>query len=357
VGSQAAVVSASRTSLVGSIGGLMAVADFSAMAKRRGVKVHVITSDGAEAFKGAGVPGTKVTDEQLAYWKGILNGLADHFFRDVAAGRGLSLAQVKELADGRVHLAADAKKLRLIDYVESLDGAMRRLRDTPAGAKKKRYPGGSAEGDLSNIEAGGTVPAGELPKAEDAGAQQAPAAGSEADNRKETEMSQPQGGGTTTATAPASPEPKAASMAELKAACPGAPSDFLVEQAEKNATLAQAKDAYLAFQNAQIRARDEELAKLRAEQKPAGQPKSEDKSDAKAEDDKPAKKPGVKPLESKAAEQAAGGADGDGAVAVFEQRVKALTDAGVPRAKAAQKVLAEDDQLRQDYTAARNAAK
>jgi len=63
-----------------------------------------------------------------------------------------------------------------------------------------------------------------------------------------------------------------ASMEELAAACPGAPSDFLVDQAKKKATANDATRAYVQFQNAQIRARDEELkqVKEKAEQRMPG---------------------------------------------------------------------------------------
>lgn len=54
-----------------------------------------------------------------------------------------------------------------------------------------------------------------------------------------------------------------ASLAELKAACPGAPSDFLVEQLERGSTAAQATAAFIQFQQAQIRSRDEQLARQR----------------------------------------------------------------------------------------------
>jgi signal peptide peptidase SppA len=361
VGSQAAVISASPTSLVGSIGGVMAVADFSQWAKREGIKVHVITSDGAEKFKGAGVEGSKITAEQLANWKGLLNSLCGHFFDEVAAGRGMTRVAVDKLADGRVHLAADAKALGLIDHVESIDAAMGRLRAASPASKKKQKMRADAPADPARaavtdvIQSGGTS-AGEssTPAAAAAGVpsgSEADSGGATASPELETHMSQTQQGGASAAAAaaPAPEQPKAdttiqqagptpATLGELKAAFPGDLA-FAVEMYENGHTLAEAKSIDGIVQS--------RVARVTAAA--AG-------ATAAAEPEK--KKAGVRPLEGKAAEQqqstAAAGGD---AAAILEERVGALVGKGVSRQKAVAQVFAADEQLRQDYVAAVNAAK
>jgi signal peptide peptidase SppA len=124
VASQANKVIAGRDSLVGSIGTYGVVQDMSAAATLKGIKVHVIK---AGAMKGAGVPGTEVTADQLADQQRIVNDLNDSFVRDVSTGRGLSQARARELADGRVHIAAKAQELGLIDGVQSLDATWSKL--------------------------------------------------------------------------------------------------------------------------------------------------------------------------------------------------------------------------------------
>lgn len=399
VGVQASVVSAGDTSLVGSIGTFMAVYDYSKYAAKQGLKVHVVSSDEANDFKGAGTPGTKITDKQLAEWRRVVNGLNAHFLAGVSRGRKrLGDAKVKELADGRVHIASDAKSLGLIDHVEGLDAALSRLRAVNAesprraarvegapkvqlsltcGDRQMVYGGESVEHvlalqratsatlvDSSTESTAGGASAGESETTTaEAAAQQGddtpPPAGSEAGSNPGA--SAPEKGadmGQTTTAAPAAPEqPKAASMKELKAACTGAPDGFLVEQAEAGATVAQAKDAFVGFQAAQIRSRDEEIEKLKA-----GAGKTVDATAAadapKQDEQQPAAKKagGVKPLEGKAAEQQqAGPAAGGDAVATVEERVKALTDKGVSRQKATAQVFAADDDLRKEYVAALNA--
>lgn len=160
-------------------------------------------------------------------------------------------------------------------------------------------------------------------------------------------MSQKQDAGTAGGAAPAPAEPKAATMAELKASCPGAPSDFLVEQAEKGATVAQAKDAFLGWQAAQIRARDAELTKLQAAKPPEQQ--AADPAPAAAK-----KAPGVPALESKGpkGDAAAGSGGGD-----FKAQVDALVKGGMSRDKAVSKVAKDDPDAHQAYLDAANAKK
>jgi signal peptide peptidase SppA len=133
VASQATKVYANPTAMVGSIGVYGVVHDLSARATMLGIKVHVIK---AGAMKGAGVPGTEVSAELLAELQGRINTFNDFFIRGVASGRGLSLESVRALADGRVHIAGEALRLKLIDGVQALDETKSQL----AAAATKRIP-------------------------------------------------------------------------------------------------------------------------------------------------------------------------------------------------------------------------
>ena len=68
VASQAGFVAANESALVGSIGTYGVIYDLSKRAENEGITVHIVR---AGAFKGAGVPGAPVTDEQLAYPAGM----------------------------------------------------------------------------------------------------------------------------------------------------------------------------------------------------------------------------------------------------------------------------------------------
>ncbi len=87
-------------------------------AENAGVKVHVVK---AGEFKGAGTPGTVVSDKFLAELQREVNTLKETFVAAVAAGRKLPLERARALADGRTYLAAAAVRAGLIDGVQSLD--------------------------------------------------------------------------------------------------------------------------------------------------------------------------------------------------------------------------------------------
>lgn len=124
IASQARRVTASPTSLVGSLGARMSVIDSSSYFAKNGVKVHEIASG---EFKGAGADGTEVTDRQLAYFQGLIDEAASHFKGAVQFGRGFTAAEADALFDGKVHDAAKANELGLIDSVSTLDAAMAAL--------------------------------------------------------------------------------------------------------------------------------------------------------------------------------------------------------------------------------------
>ena len=148
--SQCLHLSAGPTSLIGSIGTYGVIEDFSKAAEQLGIKVHLVK---AGEFKGTGVPGTEVTDEQLAYIQDRIDGANEHFLKGVAAGRSLTKAQVKTLNDGRVHLAAVAKDLQLIDAVESFDQAFDRLNKATTKNRGKMVMNSSASSDVASTMA------------------------------------------------------------------------------------------------------------------------------------------------------------------------------------------------------------
>lgn len=263
VASQAGKVFANRSALVGSIGSYATVIDSSGQAEQDGLKVHVIRS--AE-FKGAEVAGTEIADETLAEWQRLVDGSHDRFVRAVSAGRKLTLARTRELADGRVHFAAEARELGLIDEIRAFD-------DVVAALNKPRKP---------------------KPNRNSSGA------------RAMNEVTD------TAATAP-----KAATLQELRAELAGADAAFLLAQLEASATLPQASKAWIAELTARNQAAAEKAAA--AETKLAEVEKTQAAAASR-------KTPGVDPLPSGSA-SAADSAGGDAIAAwnaLVEAEIKAL---------------------------------
>ncbi len=214
VASQAGQIFANEPAMVGSIGTFLVVADFSRMAANEGIEVHVIK---AGEFKGAGTPGTEITTAQIAEWQRLVNQSNELFLSSVARGRKFSIAQVRQLADGRVHIAADALSLGLIDGVRSKDeviAAMTFAKPTKPKQGKKTM---SQESDI-----------------------------------KET-IAEPI-------------KAKAATIAELEQALPGADAAFVLNQVKASATLQQAQAAWIAEQSERLTATSKELEETKAKQ-------------------------------------------------------------------------------------------
>lgn len=212
IGSQARRLSTNATCWSGSIGTFAVLYDLSGMAEQDGVKVHVVR---AGDLKGMGTPGTVVTDEQLAHVQQIVNSCNEHFLQGVARGRNLSIEAVRQLADGRVHIGQEAVPLKLVDAIESIDDAMEHLQE--------------ATGGRSGVRAAVTQEV-----------------FSETEDSEMTEQTAPQ-------------QPVAATLQDLKSACPGASSDFLLAQLEQKATTQQAVTAWNKSLQEQLEAANKKL--------------------------------------------------------------------------------------------------
>ena len=111
---QAETISVGPNAEVGSIGVFSVYVDSSKRAEDEGIKVHVIRSGD---HKGMGVPGDKITKEQLASQQAVVDGMADNFIKAVATGRDMKVSDIRKLATGETWIAKTAKSNGLIDSV------------------------------------------------------------------------------------------------------------------------------------------------------------------------------------------------------------------------------------------------
>lgn len=126
VGSQAGQIHSNEAGYIGSIGVMSVLMDTTEAMKRQGVVPHLVTSGG---MKGIGMMGSKVTPEHLAYQQERINEMTDRFVGTVSQGRNMQPESVRQLADGRLHIAADAARLGLIDRVMPLEQSIDVLRE------------------------------------------------------------------------------------------------------------------------------------------------------------------------------------------------------------------------------------
>lgn len=134
---------------------------------------------------------------------------------------------------------------------------------------------------------------------------------------------------------------RSATLAELKAACPGASNDFLVSQLEAGATVAQAGAAYMAkltADNQQLAAKNKELEQATAST--AVTPK----------------KPGAPSIPAAESPKAGGGGESGDAISQFNDLVQLeMKSSNCAEHVAHAKVCRKNPELRQAMVAAHNA--
>jgi protease IV len=107
--------------LTGSIGVIFTFYNVQGLLKWAGVQVSPLT---AGKMKDAGSPFKEMTADERAYFRGVLDDVHDQFIQAVADGRGLSVDQVKPVADGRVFTGRQAKEMKLVDALGGLEDAV-----------------------------------------------------------------------------------------------------------------------------------------------------------------------------------------------------------------------------------------
>lgn len=107
---------AEDNAIIGSIGTVIVVEDWSKALENAGVKVEVISSG---PYKGMGTLGTTLTDEQKSKIQEHVDKVTANFKSAIMSGRNMSQEIIDALATGEVWVAKDAMKLGLIDCVDN----------------------------------------------------------------------------------------------------------------------------------------------------------------------------------------------------------------------------------------------
>ena len=114
-------ISQNRNGWTGSIGVIISTTNFEGLYDKLGIDEVLITSG---ANKGMGSAGTAMTEEQIAIYQALVDESYDQFADIVAESRGYSYDRVRQIADGRIYSALQAKEIDLIDQVESYEEAL-----------------------------------------------------------------------------------------------------------------------------------------------------------------------------------------------------------------------------------------
>ncbi len=116
-------VYANRMTLTGSIGVIMSAMDTTELEKKIGVKTENIVSGRNKAM------GNPLTDEQRQILQAMVDETYNIFVEIVSENRNIDLNKAKELADGRIYSAMQAKALNLIDEIGDFNKVVDDLRE------------------------------------------------------------------------------------------------------------------------------------------------------------------------------------------------------------------------------------
>ena len=135
VASGADVILAHPTTMTGSIGVIMSTVNAAELANKLGVKSVAIATGGNKNMLD---PLEPVDEKHVEIFRKVLASDYERFVETVATSRRLPVEKVRELADGRVFSAAEARALGLIDEICYFEDALSVL-ESLAGVKDGAY--------------------------------------------------------------------------------------------------------------------------------------------------------------------------------------------------------------------------
>lgn len=121
IAAPASVIYANPGTITGSIGVLMKLSNIEGLLGKLGMKSFTIKTG---KFKDAGSPVRPMTDEERAMLQSVIDSTHGQFVKAVAEGRKLPVEEVARIADGRIFSGEQAKDLKLIDRLGTLQDAI-----------------------------------------------------------------------------------------------------------------------------------------------------------------------------------------------------------------------------------------
>ena len=119
--------------LTGSIGVKMEYPNLEKLLEKIGVKEIVVKSG---EYKDVGSPFRNISERERKLLQGVIDDVQSQFVEAVATGRGMSLAEVRAIADGRIFTGRQALELKLVDQMGDLAVSIQLAGDL-AGIKGK----------------------------------------------------------------------------------------------------------------------------------------------------------------------------------------------------------------------------
>ncbi len=114
-------VVANPGTITGSIGVIVELGNVEGLLQKLGIQAEVLK---AGTYKDMGSPVRPLTREERRLFQEMIDSVHTQFVGAVAAGRGMDLRKVRELADGRIFSGEQARAVGLVDELGGLQDAI-----------------------------------------------------------------------------------------------------------------------------------------------------------------------------------------------------------------------------------------
>lgn len=121
ISAPATLIYANPGTITASIGVILKLSNIESLLDKIGIKSSTLKTG---KFKDSGSPFRNFTEEDRAMLQSVINNTHEQFVRAVAAGRKLPVAEVRKIADGRILTGEQARDLKLVDHLGTLQDAI-----------------------------------------------------------------------------------------------------------------------------------------------------------------------------------------------------------------------------------------
>ncbi|GFE61393.1 signal peptide peptidase SppA [Geobacter sp. AOG2] len=121
ISAPATLIYANPGTITASIGVILKLSNIEALMDKIGIKSYTLKTG---RFKDSGSPLRKLSAEDRAMLQAVIDNTHEQFVRAVAAGRKLPVEEVRKIADGRVLSGEQAKAMKLVDRLGTLQDAV-----------------------------------------------------------------------------------------------------------------------------------------------------------------------------------------------------------------------------------------
>lgn len=121
ISSPATMIYANPGTITASIGVILKLSNIESLMDKIGIKSHTLKTG---KYKDSGSPFREFSAEDRAMLQSVIDNTHEQFIRAVAEGRKLPVDEIRKIADGRILSGEQAKGVRLVDRLGTLQDAI-----------------------------------------------------------------------------------------------------------------------------------------------------------------------------------------------------------------------------------------